>query len=70
MKAIRFETELTGNQTLTIPPEAAAQLPPKGRVTVLVRVGTDADDDEWRKAAYECFMRDDSEEDSVYDKYS
>ena len=68
-KTIEFETELTGSPTLSIPPEIAAALPPKGKATVVVFVDMDSEDAEWLKAAYEQFMSDDSEEDAIYEKY-
>lgn len=69
MKAIEFETELTGGQVLKLPPDVASALPPKGKATVLVCVDMDPDESEWRKASYAQFLRDDSAEDAVYDKY-
>ena len=69
VKRIEFETELTGSQTLSIPPEIAAALPSKGKATIVVFVDLDSEDTAWRKAAYAQFLRDDSEEDAVYDKY-
>jgi len=68
-KAIEFETELTGSHTLSIPPEIAAALPSKGKVTIVVFVDLDPDDTTWRTSAYEQFLSDDSDEDAVYDKY-
>ena len=68
-KTIEFETELTGSHTLSIPPEIAAALPSKGRVTIVVFVDLDPDDTTWRTSAYEQFLNDDSDEDAVYDKY-
>ncbi|MBM4043954.1 MAG: hypothetical protein FJ279_02470 [Planctomycetes bacterium] len=69
MRTVEFETELTGGRTLMIPPEVASLLPAKGKATVVVVVDGDPEDAAWRKAAYEQFLRDDSEEDAVYDKY-
>ena len=69
VKTIEFETELTGSQTLSLPPEIAAALPSKGKATIVVFVNMDPEDTEWRTAAYEQFLSDDSEEDAVYDKY-
>ena len=68
-KTIEFETELTGSHTLSIPPEIAAALPSKGKVTIVVFVDLDPDDTTWRTSAYEQFLNDDSDEDAVYDKY-
>ena len=54
---------------MTIPRGVAASLPSSGKATVLVCVDMDPGDDEWRKASYELFLRDDAEDDAVYDKY-
>jgi hypothetical protein len=58
IKTIEFETELTDSHTLSIPPEIAAALPPKGKVTIVVFVDMDPEDSLWRKAAYEQFLSD------------
>ena len=65
MNAVEFTTELCGS-VLQIPPQAAAQLPKAGKVRVIV-LTEDAEDTEWRVAAYEQFLREDPPEDSVYD---
>ncbi|MGH7816248.1 MAG: hypothetical protein ACREOR_02565 [Candidatus Binatia bacterium] len=70
MKAVEFETELSGKHDLHIPRDAAAQLPKAGKARVIVLVEEDGDDAQWRKAAYERFMSEDSPEDAVYDKYT
>ena len=69
MNAVEFTTELSASPILSVPKEAAAQLPKSGRARVIVLTGDDADDDEWRKASYEQFLREDAPEDSVYDNY-
>ena len=68
MPPIQFRTELTGESSLALPPEVVAKLPKAGQATVVLLVG-DADDAEWRAAAYEQFMRDDDPQDAVYDSY-
>jgi hypothetical protein len=70
MKALEFETELHGETELHIPPQVAARLPDSGKARVILLVEDDADDTEWRQAAYERFVREDAPEDSVYDKYA
>ncbi len=62
MKTVEFETELSGKQTLSIPPEIASALPRNGKATVLLCIGMDPDDTAWRRAAYDQFLRDDLEE--------
>jgi len=66
-RTIEFESELAGG-SLSVPPEIASALPATGKVTVVVFVEMDPEDAEWRKAAYEQFMSDDSEEDASYDR--
>lgn len=68
-ETVEFEAELTGSRTLVLPPEVVAALPSQGKATILIVVGEDSEDVTWRKAAYERFLRDDSDEDAVYDKY-
>lgn len=70
MRAVEFTTTLSDEPRLTIPREVAAQLPKQGmaRVIVLTRESpADADEAEWRLAAYEQFVREDAPEDAVYD---
>ena len=67
MSAIEFTTELSGSGVLTIPPEAAAQLPKAGRVRVIVLTEADGDDAEWQRGAYQQFLSDDSPEDQIYE---
>jgi hypothetical protein len=69
MSSIEFETELRGDSILPIPPEVIERLPKSGRATVIVHIQDDPEDEEWRKASYEQFMKDDSPEDAVYDAY-
>jgi hypothetical protein len=68
MRALEFTTELSGKPVLDIPQEIASQLPKTGAARIIVLTPDDTNDAEWRKAAYEQFMRDDSPEDAVYDK--
>ncbi len=57
MNAVEFVTELSASPVLSVPKEAAAQLPKSGKARVIVLTSEDADDDEWRKASYEQFLR-------------
>ena len=70
MRQIEFDTELQDKPFLTVPQEVAAQLPKSGRAKVILLLAEDADGKEWQAGAYEQFMRADSPEDSVYDKYA
>jgi hypothetical protein len=69
MKAVEFETELRSDKCLAIPDRVAASLPSSGKATVLVLVNLDPEDAAWREASYKQFLRDESHEDAVYDKY-
>ena len=67
MNAVEFTTELSETPVLNIPTEIAAQLPKAGRARIIVLTDEFAGDDEWRAAAYEQFLRDDSPNDAVYE---
>jgi len=67
MNAVEFTTELSGASVLHIPSEVAAQLPKAGRARVIVLTDEGNDDEEWRNAAYEQFLREDPPEDAIYD---
>ncbi len=67
MNAVEFTTELSGAALLPIPAEVATQLPKTGRARIIVLTTELSDDADWRAGAYDQFLRDDSEEDAIYD---
>ena len=67
MNAVEFTTELSGTAVLSIPIEIAAQLPKTGRARIIVLTDDYSDDADWRAGAYEQFLRDDPQEDAIYD---
>ena len=67
MRAVEFTAELSASGILTIPSEAASQLPKSGRVRVILLTDSDAGESDWQRGAYEQFLRDDSPEDEVYE---
>ena len=69
MRAVEFTIELSSKAVVEIPREVAAQLPASGNARVIILTSQDADEDQWRRGAYEQFSRDDSPEDAVYDTY-
>jgi len=66
MQAVEFTTELHGAASFTIPGNIASQLPKSGTARVIVLTDVD-DDDGWREAAYGQFLKDDAEEDAIYE---
>ena len=52
MPPIQFQTELTGQPNLPLPPDVLAQLPRTGQATVVLLV-RDAEDADRRAGAYE-----------------
>ena len=70
MRQIEFDTELQDKPFLAVPQEIAAQLPKSGHARVILLVAGDAEDEEWQALAYEQLMKENSSEDSVYDKYA
>ncbi len=67
MSAVEFTTELNGASVLTVPQDIAAQLPKSGTAKIIILTDGDDDESEWRRAAYEQFLRDDPSEDAIYD---
>lgn len=67
MSAVEFITELNGANALPIPQEVAARLPKSGKVRVIVLAPDDPDDPDWRRFTYDQFLRDDSDEDAIYE---
>jgi hypothetical protein len=66
MKAVEFTTALGPEPVLAIPREIAAQLPREGNARVIILTSEDSEEAEWRRGAYEQFVREDPPEDSVY----
>lgn len=69
MNAVEFITELNGASALAIPKDVADQLPKSGKARVIVLTQQNDHDGQWRRAAYEQFLRDDAPEDAIYDNY-
>ena len=67
MNAVEFITELSGAAALPIPVEIAARLPKTGRARIIGLTEAHPDDADWRAGAYEQFLRDDPQEDAIYD---
>ena len=67
MNAVEFTTELSGSAVLPIPLEIAAQLPKTGMARIIVLTDEHSDDADWRAGAYAQFLRDDPQEDAIYD---
>jgi hypothetical protein len=70
VRQIEFDTELQDKPFLSVPQEVVAQLPKSGHAQVILLVVEDEEDEEWQALAYEQLMRENSSEDSVYDKYA
>jgi len=69
MHAVEFTIKLGPDRTLSIPEAVSAQLPKAGSARVIILTEDDSEDENWRRAAYEQFARDDSPEDAAYDSY-
>ena len=67
MNAVEFTTELSGAAVLAIPSDVAAQLPKTGRARIIVLTDEHSDEADWRAGAYQQFLRDDPQEDAIYD---
>lgn len=69
MNAIEFTTELNDSGMLSIPDDLAVNIPKSGRARVIVLTDFSEDDGDWKRGAYQQFLREDAPEDSVYDNY-
>ena len=69
MRAVEFTAELGEQPFVRIPQEVAAQLPKGTQARIIILTTDDPDDAQWRSAAYEQFVSDDSPQDAVYDSY-
>ena len=67
MNAVELTTELSGSGILKIRSDADAQLPKSGIARVIVLTEEDSEDVEWRRGAYQQFLRDDPPEDAAYE---
>lgn len=67
MNAIEFTSYLTDSSQLTIPLDIAARIPNTGKVRVIMLMDENVDDNIWRLGTYEQFLRDDVEEDAIYE---
>jgi hypothetical protein len=64
MHAVEFTTQLNEKRVVSIPQEIAAQLPREGHARVIILTADDREA-QWRRGAYEQFLRDDPPEDAV-----
>lgn len=67
MQAIEFETRFDGGNFFDIPPAIAKQLPPHAKLRIIVLCPEDAEDEQWKRASYEAFLKEDPAEDAAYE---
>ncbi len=70
MKAIEFHSELTPNQTLSVPVSVADRIPPEQPVRVLVLIPESLEDQEWEQLAAAEFGQAYADSDAIYDQLS
>ena len=70
MKHFEFETYITDDQTVKIPPEVAAQIERDRPVHVIVVVPNDREDQQWTELTTEQFLRGYADSDAIYDDVS
>jgi hypothetical protein len=68
MKAHEFQSHVSGDATLIVPPDVARQLPADRPLRVLLLVAEDAEADEWESLAAQEFLQGFSESDAIYDE--
>ncbi|MBA3915795.1 MAG: hypothetical protein H0X25_18470 [Acidobacteriales bacterium] len=67
MNAVEFTKELSGAAVLPIPIELLPSCQRRAERASSFSPARDSDDADWRNGAYEQFLRDDPEEDAIYD---
>ena len=67
MKTLEFETEVSEEHTLKIPPDLAQQVGVHQSVHVILLVGN-GDDQDWKRLTAEQFLKGYSDSDAIYDK--
>ncbi len=70
MKHFEFETYVTDDQTVKVPPEVAAQIERDCPVHVIVVVPDDREDQLWTVLTTEQFLRGYADSDAIYDDVS
>ena len=70
MKHFEFETYITDDQTVKVPPEVAAQIERDRPVHVIVVVPDDREDQQWTELTAEQFLRGYADSDAIYDDVS
>ena len=69
MRTVEFETDLSKRGSLDIPPAVAAELPIPAHARVILILGEDEDDQDWRLLTSQQFLRSYTDEDAIYDDY-
>lgn len=68
MATWQFQSHLNPNQTVTVPPDVAAQLNPEATVHVVLITGDSKDDADWQRLATEQFFQGYAPGDDIYDQ--
>lgn len=68
MPTWQFETHLNPNQTVTVPPDVAAQLGPEATLHVVLMSGDPNEDADWQRLAAEQFFQGYAPGDDIYDQ--
>jgi hypothetical protein len=67
MKALEFETKLSGDANLKVPADLAGQIPREEAVRVIVLLPDGVEDKDWQRLASDQLLSGYSEGDSIYD---
>jgi len=67
MKAVKFDSRLGPDNSLTVPAEASSEIPKDVPIHVIVLFPDVAEDREWQRLTYEQFLAGYGEGDHIYD---
>jgi hypothetical protein len=68
MKTLEFDASLNPDQTLTVPPAVADQVPPGRMVRVLLMVAEPDEEKDWNQLTAMEFFKGYAESDAIYDE--
>jgi hypothetical protein len=70
MKAVEFDSRLSADKTLSVPPAVARDIPQGQAVRVLVLFAENAEDQDWEQLAASEFAKSYADSDAIYDQLS
>ncbi len=68
MKTLEFRASINQDQTLTIPPEVAAQIEGERPIRVILLITDSGEDEAWLRLSADQFLKGYADSDAIYDE--